>query len=187
MPHRVAVFPETGKHDRADARERRGAAPRNGSGDGAGDHRHYAEPPPDAADEDVDDIAARRSYTSPVNPPAHHEDVPFPSIEAVIVYIVDAISGGRPGARHEDVQEYIKRIADIEDAAKKQPGVIDVYALQAGRELRVVVRPDVVSEDQMIIMAQNIKEDIEKKFPTFPGQVNITVLRESRASLKTHG
>lgn len=118
---------------------------------------------------------------------AHHEDVPFPSIEAVIVYIVDAISGGRPGARHEDVQEYIKRIADIEDAAKKQPGVIDVYALQAGRELRVVVRPDVVSEDQMIIMAQNIKEDIEKKFPTFPGQVNITVLRESRASLKTHG
>ena len=118
---------------------------------------------------------------------AHHEDIPFPSMEAVIVYIADAISGGRPGARHEDLQEYMKRISTIEDAARAHPEVADAYALQAGRELRVIIKPESMGEDQMIILAQKIKEEIETKFPTFPGQVNITVIRESRASLKTHG
>ena len=72
---------------------------------------------------------------------AHHEDIPFPSVEAVIVYIADAVSGGRPGARHEDFQEYLKRIKTIEEVAKNREGVEDAYALQAGRELRVIVKP----------------------------------------------
>ena len=112
---------------------------------------------------------------------AHHEDIPFPSIEAVIVYVADAVSGGRPGARHEDFQEYLKRINIIEETAKKQKGVRDVYALQAGRELRVVVRPNEVSDDEATIMATKIKEELETKFDVFPGQIKVTVLREYRA------
>ena len=112
---------------------------------------------------------------------AHHEDIPFPSIEAVIVYIADAVSGGRPGARHEDFQDYLKRIKTIEDAALTQKGVRDAYALQAGRELRVIVRPDQVSDDESSILASKLKEDLEKKFDVFPGQIKITVLREHRA------
>lgn len=112
---------------------------------------------------------------------SHHEDVPFNSIEAIIVYIADAVSGGRPGARHEDFQEYLKRITTIEDTAKKQKGVKDAYALQAGRELRVIVRSNEVSDDEATILATTIKEELETKFDTFPGQIKVTVLREYRA------
>lgn len=112
---------------------------------------------------------------------AHHEDIPFPSTEAIIVYISDSVSGGRPGARHEDFQEYVKRIDTIEETARKQKGVKDVYALQAGRELRVIVRPNDVSDDEATILALKIKEDLETKFDVFPGQIKITVLREYRA------
>jgi ribonuclease Y len=112
---------------------------------------------------------------------AHHEDIPFPSVEAIIVYIADAISGGRPGARHEDFQEYLKRIKTIEDAAKSKKGVRDVYALQAGRELRVIVMPDEVSDDEATILAAKIKEELEEKFEVFPGQIKITIIREYRA------
>lgn len=111
----------------------------------------------------------------------HHEDVPFSSLESVIVYISDAVSGGRPGARHEDFQEYLKRIKTIEDTAKAKKGVRDVYALQAGRELRVMVMPDEVSDDEAKVMAAKIKEELEQKFDVFPGQIKITILRESRA------
>ncbi len=112
---------------------------------------------------------------------AHHEDIPFPSIEAVIVYISDAVSGGRPGARHEDFQEYLKRIKTIEETATTHKGVKEAYALQAGRELRVIVRPDDVSDDDATILASKLKEELEKKFDVFPGQIKITVLREYRA------
>ena len=112
---------------------------------------------------------------------AHHEDIPFPSLEAIIVYISDAVSGGRPGARHEDFQEYLKRIKTIEDTARVFKGVREVYALQAGRELRVIVRPDEISDDDSKVMAAKIKEELEKKFEVFPGQIKITVLREFRA------
>lgn len=112
---------------------------------------------------------------------AHHEDIPFPSIEAIIVYIADAVSGGRPGARHEDFQDYLKRIKTIEDAALTQKGVRDAYALQAGRELRVIVRPDQISDDESSILASKLKEELEKKFDVFPGQIKITILREHRA------
>ncbi|MGB9883100.1 MAG: ribonuclease Y [Microgenomates group bacterium] len=116
---------------------------------------------------------------------AHHEDIPFPSIEAVIVYIADAVSGGRPGARHEDFQEYLKRIKTIEDIAKTKKGVKDAYALQAGRELRVIVKPEEITDDEATILAHKIKEELEQKFEVFPGQIKITVIREYRAEETT--
>lgn len=117
---------------------------------------------------------------------SHHEDAPFTSTEGVIVYIADAISGGRPGARHEDFEEYAKRIKTIEEAARNQKGVLEVYALQAGRELRVIVKPDEVTDDEMTVMGVKIKQEIEEKFPTFPGQVKITIIREVRSTTTSH-
>lgn len=116
---------------------------------------------------------------------AHHEDIPFPSVEAVIVYISDAVSGGRPGARHEDFEEYLKRIKTIEEAAKTKKGVKEAYALQAGRELRVIVRPDEIEDDEMVVLAEKIREELEQKFDVFPGQIKVTVIRESRAEAVT--
>jgi ribonuclease Y len=116
---------------------------------------------------------------------SHHEDVPFTSLEAVIVYIADAVSGGRPGARHEDFGEYLKRIKTIEDIAKTKKGVKDAYALQAGRELRVIVKPDEMTDDEAVIIAEKIKEELEQKFEVFPGQIKVTVIRETRAEATT--
>lgn len=116
---------------------------------------------------------------------AHHEDIPFPSIEAIIVYIADAISGGRPGARHEDFEEYLKRIKTIENIAKTKKGVKEAYALQAGRELRVIVQPDEITDDESIILAEKIREELENKFDVFPGQIKITVIRETRTETIT--
>lgn len=116
---------------------------------------------------------------------AHHEDIPFPSVEAVIVYIADSVSGGRPGARHEDFQEYLKRIKTIEDVAKNKEGVEDAYALQAGRELRVIVKPTKISDEEAVILANKLSEELEKKFDVFPGQIKITVIREFRAESTT--
>ncbi|MGB4966228.1 MAG: HDIG domain-containing metalloprotein, partial [Microgenomates group bacterium] len=117
---------------------------------------------------------------------SHHEDIPFGSVEAIIVYIADAISGGRPGARHEDFQEYLKRIKTIEDIAKSKDGIADAYALQAGRELRVIVKPDDISDAEMTVLANQMKDEVEEKFPTFPGQVKITIIRETRAFATSH-
>lgn len=116
---------------------------------------------------------------------AHHEDIPFPSVEAIIVYIADAVSGGRPGARHEDFQEYLKRIKTIEDVAKTRKGVKEAYALQAGRELRVVVKPEEITDDEATVLAEKIKEELEQKFDVFPGQIKVTVIREYRAEATT--
>ncbi len=116
---------------------------------------------------------------------SHHEDVPFGSVEAVIVYIADAVSGGRPGARHEDIQQYVQRIHTIEDIAKAKKGVREAYALQAGRELRIVVKPDEISDADMTILAHSVKEDLEKQFEVFPGQITVTVIREQRAQATT--
>lgn len=116
---------------------------------------------------------------------AHHEDIPFPSTEAVVVYIADAVSGSRPGARHEDIQQYIQRISTIENIAKTKKGVREAYALQAGRELRVIVRPDEVSDADSTILANAIKDDLEKQFEVFPGQITVTVIRESRTQATT--
>ena len=116
---------------------------------------------------------------------SHHEDVPMNSTEAVIVYIADAVSGGRPGARHEDFEEYLKRIKTIEDAAKTKKGVRDAYALQAGRELRVLVKSDEITDDESVILACKIKEELEEKFEVFPGQIKVTVIREFRTDATT--
>ena len=116
---------------------------------------------------------------------SHHEDVPFTTLEAVVVYIADAVSGGRPGARHEDFGEYLKRIKTIEDIAKAKKGVKEAYALQAGRELRVIVRPDEITDDEALITAKKIKEELEQKFEVFPGQIKVTVIRETRAEATT--
>lgn len=116
---------------------------------------------------------------------AHHEDIPFPSVEAVIVYIADAVSGGRPAARNEDFEEYLKRIRTIEEVAKSKKGVKEAYALQAGRELRVIVKPEELTDDEATILAQKIKEELEKKFEVFPGQIKVTVIREFRAEQVT--
>jgi ribonucrease Y len=116
---------------------------------------------------------------------SHHEDVPFTSLEAVVVYIADAVSGGRPGARHEDFGEYLKRIKTIEDIAKTKKGVKEAYALQAGRELRVIVRPDEITDDEALVIAEKIREELEQKFEVFPGQIKVTVIRETRAEATT--
>jgi len=116
---------------------------------------------------------------------SHHEDVPLNSVEAVITYIADAVSGGRPGARHEDVQEYLKRIKTIEDIAKTKKGVKEAYALQAGRELRVIVQPTEINDDETKILAEKIREELEKKFDVFPGQIKITIIRELRTETTT--
>jgi ribonuclease Y len=115
----------------------------------------------------------------------HHEDQPFQTVEEILVYIADAVSGGRPGARHEDFQEYLKRLKTIEDAARTKKGVLDVYALQAGRELRVIVKPDEISDDDATILASKIKEELEEKFEVFPGQISITIIREFRTQAVT--
>lgn len=111
----------------------------------------------------------------------HHEDKPFSSIEATLVYVADAISGGRPGARYENYEEYIKRLTDLETIAKSHKGVKESFAFQAGRELRVVVDPGTVDDATAIVLSQEIKDEIEKKV-TYPGQVKITVIRELRAT-----
>ena len=111
----------------------------------------------------------------------HHEDIPFSSVESVITYIADAISGGRPGARYENYDEYVKRLKGLEEIAKSHAGVKESFAFQAGRELRVLVDPGKVDDATTIIMAQEIKKEVEDKV-TFPGQIKISVIRELRAT-----
>lgn len=111
----------------------------------------------------------------------HHEDKPFSSIESVLVYIADAISGARPGARYEDYEEYVKRLRTLEEIAKSYEGVLDAYAFQAGRELRVIVKPDKVDDAEAIKMSHDITKKIEEKIKNYPGQIRVTVIRELRA------
>lgn len=111
----------------------------------------------------------------------HHEDIPFTSIESTLVYISDAISGSRPGARNEDYDEYKKRLTDLETIAKSHKGVSESFAFQAGRELRVIVNPEQMKDDVLTALARDIKNEIQEKV-TYPGQVKVTVIRELRAS-----
>lgn len=114
----------------------------------------------------------------------HHEDKPFSSIESIIVYIADAISGGRPGARHENVEDYIKRLSDIENIALSFEGVEKCFAVQAGREVRVIVTPEKISDDQLPKLTHDIAEQISKEVMV-PGSVRITAIREIRFSETT--
>lgn len=110
----------------------------------------------------------------------HHEDKPFSSIESVIVYIADAISGARPGARYEDVEEYAVRLKEMEEIAKKYEGVEDAYAFEAGRELRVIIDPGKLDDSQTTVIAHKIREEVSKSM-TIPGEVKVTAIREFRA------
>jgi len=111
---------------------------------------------------------------------AHHDEVEMDSLISPIVQVCDAISGARPGARREVVEAYIKRLQDLEQLALSYPGVVKTYAIQAGRELRVIVGAEKVTDEE----ANNLSYDLSKKIQTemtYPGQIKITVIRETRA------
>ena len=111
---------------------------------------------------------------------AHHGDVEAHSVIACIVQAADAISASRPGARRENIENYIKRLEKLEEISKSFPGIESSYAIQAGREIRVMVKPDEVSEDQMVLLARDIASKIEEEM-TYPGQIKVYVLRETKA------
>jgi ribonuclease Y len=111
----------------------------------------------------------------------HHEDKPFSSVESILVATADAISGGRFGARNEHVQDYVKRLSDIEKIATSFDGVEKAFAVQAGREVRVIVTPDRVSDDELPILVHDIGTQIQKEVMV-PGAVKITAIRETRAT-----
>ncbi len=110
----------------------------------------------------------------------HHEDEEFTSKESVLVYISDAISGSRPGARYENYDEYVKRLTAIEGIATSKPGVMEAYAISAGREVRVIVDPGKLTDDEAIRLASEVRDEIKEKV-TYPGTVTVTVIRETRA------
>ncbi len=111
---------------------------------------------------------------------AHHEDVPPESILAILVQAADTLSGARPGARKEMLETYIKRLRDLEEIAMSFKGVVKAYAIQAGRELRVIVEGEMVSDDEAYMICKEIANKIEKEL-TYPGQIKVTVIRETRA------
>jgi ribonuclease Y len=112
---------------------------------------------------------------------AHHNEVEPQTIEAVIVQAADALSGARPGARGESLEHYVKRLRDLEGIATRHEGVEKVYAMQAGREIRIMVEPGAVDDDTAVLLSQAIARDIEKELE-YPGQIKVTVIRESRAT-----
>ena len=111
---------------------------------------------------------------------AHHEDVPPNSVFALLVQAADGLSGARPGARKELLENYIKRLEDLENIANSFRGVSNTYAIQAGRELRVIVESEVISDEEAILVSRDIAKKIEESL-TFPGQIKVTVIRETRA------
>jgi ribonucrease Y len=112
---------------------------------------------------------------------AHHNEVELQTVEAVIVQIVDALSGARPGARGESLEQYVKRLHELEEIASRHEGVEKVYAMHAGREVRVIVKPDHVDDDGAALLSREIARDVEKELE-YPGQIKVTVIRESRAT-----
>ena len=110
---------------------------------------------------------------------AHHGDVEPQTIEAVLVQAADAISASRPGARRETLEAYIKRLQELESIADSFDGVDKSYAIQAGREIRIIVKPDKISDSQMVLLGRNISEKIEKEMD-YPGQIKVNLVRETR-------
>jgi ribonuclease Y len=111
---------------------------------------------------------------------AHHYEVQPQTVEAVLVIAADAVSASRPGARGESLESYIKRLEALEELASSKPGVERVYALQAGREIRVIVKPEEIADDEAALLSHEIARDIEEHLE-YPGQIKVTVIRESRA------
>jgi len=128
------------------------------------------------------DIARRMNEPKPVIHAieAHHADVDPTSIEAVLVQAADAISAGRPGARRETLESYIKRLEKLEAVANAHSGVEKTYAMQAGREIRVMVKPEQINDGDATVLARDIAKEIEDELE-YPGQIRVVVIRESRA------
>jgi len=114
----------------------------------------------------------------------HHEDQPFSSIESQIVWLADAISGARPGARYEPHEEYLKRMTQIEETVKKFDEVKEVFAYQAGRLVSVLVRPDKISDDELTVLAHKISRKLEDEV-SYAGQIKVVCIRETQASETT--
>jgi ribonuclease Y len=112
---------------------------------------------------------------------AHHYEVQPQTVEAVLLIAADAVSASRPGARGESLEAYIKRLEALEELAAKKNGVEKVYALQAGREVRVIVKPGEIDDDQAALLSHEIARDIEAELE-YPGQIKVTVIRESRST-----
>jgi ribonuclease Y len=111
---------------------------------------------------------------------AHHQDVEPQTVEAVLVQAADAISAARPGARRETLENYIKRLESLEKIAESKKGVEKCYAMQAGREVRVMVKPAEIDDDEAVLLSKDIAREIEEQLD-YPGQIKVTVIRESRA------
>jgi ribonuclease Y len=111
---------------------------------------------------------------------AHHYEVQPQTVEAVLLIAADAISGSRPGARGDSLENYVKRLEALEELAGQHKGVDKVFALQAGREIRVIVKPGEIDDDQAVLLSHEIARDIEDHLE-YPGQIKVTVIRESRA------
>jgi ribonuclease Y len=112
---------------------------------------------------------------------AHHYEVQPQTVEAVLLIAADAISGSRPGARGDTLENYIKRLEALEEIAARKNGVEKVYALQAGREIRVIVKPGEIDDDAAVLLSYEIARDIEQELE-YPGQIKVTVIRESRST-----
>ncbi|HYZ28081.1 MAG TPA: ribonuclease Y [Thermoleophilaceae bacterium] len=111
---------------------------------------------------------------------AHHGEVEMQTVEAVIVQIADSLSGARPGARGESLEQYVQRLKDLEELARRHDGVDKVYAMQAGREIRVIVQPEQVDDERAALISHQIARDVERELE-YPGQIKVTVIRESRS------
>jgi ribonuclease Y len=112
---------------------------------------------------------------------AHHNEVEPQTVEAVLVQAADALSGARPGARGESLENYVKRLRELEHIAERHDGVDKVYAMHAGREIRVMVAPEALDDDGTVLLSHEIAREIEEQLD-YPGQIKVTVIRESRAT-----
>ena len=112
---------------------------------------------------------------------AHHGDYEPKTMEAVLVAAADALSAARPGARRETLETYIQRLEKLEDIANTTPGVDKSFAIQAGREIRVIAKPDEVNDEEIVFLAREISKKIDSELE-YPGQIKVNVLRETRAT-----
>ena len=111
---------------------------------------------------------------------AHHGDVEPKSVEAVLVSAADAVSAARPGARRETLESYLKRLTRLEEISESFNGVEKCYAVQAGREIRIMVKPEVIDDASAVLLARDISKKIEAEME-YPGQIKVVIIRETRA------